>query len=169
MTASHKTHACPIRTAAKLSRQRFAPKKTCQCQTNPDFRAKQGVEAQMWDRRFRLSMPRVYPGKRLNFQTNPRIPALPGKALNISPLPVHFALINRRDGFFLTGRYRQETFEWKSLEKKTLLADHGAQPLAMPRCAVHYNGAGVPARRGRLPPPRLFAPSCRPMSAGASG
>jgi len=59
----------------------------------------------------------------------------------VSPLPVHFALINRRDGFFLTGRDPHETFEWKNLEGKTLVADHGAQPLAMLRYAIHYNGA----------------------------
>jgi NitT/TauT family transport system substrate-binding protein len=58
-----------------------------------------------------------------------------------SPLPVHFALINRRDGFFLAGRQRDDAFTWRSLEGKTLLADHGAQPLAMLRYAVHYNGA----------------------------
>jgi NitT/TauT family transport system substrate-binding protein len=59
----------------------------------------------------------------------------------VSPLPVHFALINRRDGFFLTGRDPHETFDWKNLEGKVLLADHGAQPLAMLRYAVHHNGA----------------------------
>jgi NitT/TauT family transport system substrate-binding protein len=58
-----------------------------------------------------------------------------------SPLPLHFALINRRDGFFLAGRKPDESFAWKDLEGKTLLADHGAQPLAMLRYAVHYNGA----------------------------
>jgi NitT/TauT family transport system substrate-binding protein len=65
----------------------------------------------------------------------------------VAGLPAHFALINRRDGFFLVARDqsadrdRHETFEWKNLEGKTLLADHGAQPLAMLRYAVHYNGA----------------------------
>ncbi|MGD1071814.1 MAG: hypothetical protein ABSB15_16905 [Bryobacteraceae bacterium] len=64
-----------------------------------------------------------------------------------SPLPVHFALINRRDGFFLVardqrgGRDPHEPFGWKNLEGNTLLADHGGQPLAMLRYAVHYNGA----------------------------
>jgi NitT/TauT family transport system substrate-binding protein len=57
-----------------------------------------------------------------------------------SPLPVHFALINRRDGFFLSGRDQNESFQWQNLEGKTLLADHGAQPLAMLRYAVDYNG-----------------------------
>ncbi len=52
--------------------------------------------------------------------------------------PLHFALINQRDGFFL---FRQtENFRWKDLEGKTLLADHGSQPLAMLRYAVQYNG-----------------------------
>ena len=58
-----------------------------------------------------------------------------------SPLPVHFALINRRDGFFLEARRRGAAFAWKELEGKTLLADHGLQPLTMLRYAVHCNGA----------------------------
>jgi NitT/TauT family transport system substrate-binding protein len=53
--------------------------------------------------------------------------------------PMHFALINQRDGFFLVGR--EQNFTWKDLEGKSLLADHGSQPLAMLRYAVHYNGA----------------------------
>ena len=55
--------------------------------------------------------------------------------------PLHFALINQRDGFFLVGRdVIGESFDWKGLEGKTLLADHGSQPLAMLRYAIHYNG-----------------------------
>src|ERR1700722_4726598 len=54
--------------------------------------------------------------------------------------PLHFALINQRDGFFLVGRdLIGESFNWKDLEGKTLLADHGSQPLAMLRYAIHYN------------------------------
>jgi NitT/TauT family transport system substrate-binding protein len=52
--------------------------------------------------------------------------------------PINFALINQRDGFFLFRRGKE--FTWKDLEGKTLLADHGSQPLAMLRYAVHYNG-----------------------------
>jgi NitT/TauT family transport system substrate-binding protein len=52
--------------------------------------------------------------------------------------PLHFALINQRDGFFLFGRERG--FDWKDLEGKTLLADHGSQPLAMLRYATQYKG-----------------------------
>jgi len=52
--------------------------------------------------------------------------------------PLHFALINQRDGFFLVGRAKN--FTWKELEGKTVLADHGSQPLAMLRYATHYNG-----------------------------
>jgi NitT/TauT family transport system substrate-binding protein len=52
--------------------------------------------------------------------------------------PLHFALINQRDGFFIFGR--DKAFQWKDLEGKTLLADHGSQPLAMLRYAIHYNG-----------------------------
>jgi ABC-type nitrate/sulfonate/bicarbonate transport system substrate-binding protein len=57
-----------------------------------------------------------------------------------APLPVHFALINRRDGFFLAGRERGADFAWNHLEGKSLLADHGGQPLAMLRYAARYNG-----------------------------
>jgi NitT/TauT family transport system substrate-binding protein len=52
--------------------------------------------------------------------------------------PLHFALINQRDGFFLFGH--EKSFNWKDLEGKTLLADHGSQPLAMLRYAIQYNG-----------------------------
>src|SRR5262249_54635063 len=39
-----------------------------------------------------------------------------------SELPVHFAQINRRDGFFLVSRERDDDFDWKDLEGRTLLA-----------------------------------------------
>jgi NitT/TauT family transport system substrate-binding protein len=55
-------------------------------------------------------------------------------------LPVHFAQINIRDGFFLSGRLPETSFEWKSLEGKMLLADHGGQPLHMLRYAAHCQG-----------------------------
>lgn len=55
-------------------------------------------------------------------------------------LPVHFAQINIRDGFFIAGRSREPEFTWKALEGKPLLADHGLQPLVMLKYAVHFNG-----------------------------
>jgi NitT/TauT family transport system substrate-binding protein len=55
-------------------------------------------------------------------------------------LPVHFAQINRRDGFFLAARKPDPDFEWKKLEELTLLADHGQQPLLMLRYAAHAQG-----------------------------
>ena len=63
----------------------------------------------------------------------------PPREKGISPLPVHFAQINCRDGFFLAA-HRSESFAWKNLEGKTLLADHGLQPLVMLKYAVQYNG-----------------------------
>jgi NitT/TauT family transport system substrate-binding protein len=57
------------------------------------------------------------------------------------PLPVHFAQINCRDGFFLAGRKPDAAFTWKKLEGVTLLVDHGLQPLAMLQYAIHHNGA----------------------------
>jgi NitT/TauT family transport system substrate-binding protein len=59
----------------------------------------------------------------------------------VEPLPVHFAQINCRDGFFLAGREADPAFQWKKLEGLTLLADHGLQPLAMLKYAVQQNGA----------------------------
>jgi len=58
----------------------------------------------------------------------------------IEPLPVHFAQINQRDGFFIIGRQREPAFQWKNLEGKTLLADHGLQPLVMLKYALKQNG-----------------------------
>src|SRR5215475_55811 len=56
-------------------------------------------------------------------------------------LAVHFAQINQRDGFFLTGRNHDQSFNWKKLEGASLIADHGLQPLAMLKYAAHLNGA----------------------------
>jgi len=58
-----------------------------------------------------------------------------------TPRPVHFAQINRRDGFFLAGRSPDPHFQWKKLEGAALLADHGLQPLVMLKYAAHFNGA----------------------------
>ena len=55
-------------------------------------------------------------------------------------LPVHFAIINRRDGFFLAGRRPDAYFQWKKLEGSTLLADHGRQPLLMLQYAAYQQG-----------------------------
>jgi NitT/TauT family transport system substrate-binding protein len=55
-------------------------------------------------------------------------------------LPVHFAQINQRDGFFLAGRRPEPGFTWKDLEGRTLLADHGGQPLYMLKYALRCQG-----------------------------
>lgn len=58
----------------------------------------------------------------------------------VEPLPVHFAQINTRDGFFLAGREADAGFQWPQLEGRTLLADHGLQPLVMLKYAAQHNG-----------------------------
>ncbi len=55
-------------------------------------------------------------------------------------LPLHFAQINQRDGFFLTTRPSSSDFDWKMLEGRRVLADHGPQPLAMLHYAAHRQG-----------------------------
>ena len=62
------------------------------------------------------------------------------REMGVEPLPVHFAQINRRDGFFLVAREADPAFEWKKLDGRTLLADYGQQPLAMLKYAVKHNG-----------------------------
>ena len=51
----------------------------------------------------------------------------------VEPLPVHFAQINTRDGFFLVGREPAHNFNWKDLEGRSILADHGLQRHAVLR------------------------------------
>lgn len=68
-------------------------------------------------------------------------------------LPVHFAGINQRDGFWITARgsggvsitasasaHDTGPFDWKRLEGQTILADHGPQPFAMLRYAGQLEG-----------------------------
>src|SRR5437867_10725425 len=55
----------------------------------------------------------------------------------IRDIPVHFAQINQRDGFFITGRPARGPFEWKQIEGARLLADHAQQPFAMLKYALH--------------------------------
>ena len=61
----------------------------------------------------------------------------------LQPVPVHFAQINRCDGFFIAGRHPEPDFTWKNLEGRALLADHGAQPLVMLQYAVQHNGVDL--------------------------
>jgi len=65
----------------------------------------------------------------------------PLREQGIEPLPVHFAQINQRDGFFIVGRQPESEFHLKNLEGKTLVADHSTQPLVMLKYALKYNGA----------------------------
>src|SRR5262245_58433788 len=65
----------------------------------------------------------------------------------IRDIPVHFAQINQRDGFFITGRPEARPFDWKHLEGASLLADHAQQPLAMLKYALHLKGVNENAIR----------------------
>ena len=56
------------------------------------------------------------------------------------PPAVHFAQINEKDGFFLTGRASDASFTWDKLRGKRVLVDHGGQPLAMFKYACHRRG-----------------------------
>src|SRR5215470_6322029 len=66
----------------------------------------------------------------------------------IRDIPVHFAQINQRDGFFIAGRPGGPPFEWKQLEGAALVADHAQQPFAMLKYALHLKK--VDASRNRM-------------------
>src|SRR5215831_4228062 len=61
----------------------------------------------------------------------------------IRNIPVHFAQINQRDGFFLTERGAPQGFEWKELEGASLIADHAQQPFAMLKYGLHRKGVDL--------------------------
>src|SRR5215471_2867170 len=63
----------------------------------------------------------------------------------IRKIPVHFAQINQRDGFFLTARGAPapEGFDWKELEGASLIADHAQQPFAMLKYGLHRKGVDL--------------------------
>ncbi len=53
---------------------------------------------------------------------------------------VHFAQVNEKDGFFVTAREPDPEFTWDNLAGRQVLVDHGGQPLAMFKYAVHRMG-----------------------------
>ena len=57
-----------------------------------------------------------------------------------APAAVHFAQINEKDGFFITGREPEPQFSWDMLRGRKVLVDHGGQPLAMFKFACHKMG-----------------------------
>ena len=60
---------------------------------------------------------------------------------------VHFAQINQRDGFFIAARSPDAAFAWAKLAGARVLVDHGAQPLAMFKYALHRRGVDYGALR----------------------
>lgn len=61
---------------------------------------------------------------------------------------VHFAQINRRDGFFLAGRGAAEPFQWEQLRSGAFLYVHGGQPQAMLAYALHLKGVELSELEG---------------------
>ncbi len=57
----------------------------------------------------------------------------------VSPT-LHFAQINEKDGFFLTGRSPDPAFTWDKLKGKKVIIDHGGQPMAMFKYACFKKG-----------------------------
>ena len=65
--------------------------------------------------------------------------------LNKGDLPkcVHFAQINEMDGFFLTGREKDQNFTWDKLEGAEVLVHHGGQPMTMFKYACFKAGINM--------------------------
>ena len=61
----------------------------------------------------------------------------------VTDFPVHIAQINQCDGFVIVGREPEPDFTWQKLDGKTLIADHGHQPLSLLRWAAHCNGGDL--------------------------
>ncbi len=61
----------------------------------------------------------------------------------VSDFPIHIAQINQCDGFVIVAREADPSFTWQKLDGKTLIADHGHQPLALLRWAAHQNGSDL--------------------------
>jgi NitT/TauT family transport system substrate-binding protein len=57
-----------------------------------------------------------------------------------TPPALHFAQVNEKDGFFLTGRSADPAFTWDKLKGRKVLVDHGAQPMAMFKYACFKRG-----------------------------
>jgi NitT/TauT family transport system substrate-binding protein len=57
-----------------------------------------------------------------------------------TPPALHFAQVNEKDGFFLTGRRAEPDFGWGRLKGRKVLVDHGGQPMAMFRFACFKSG-----------------------------
>jgi NitT/TauT family transport system substrate-binding protein len=62
-----------------------------------------------------------------------------------TPDLVHFAQINQRDGFFIAGRAPDPALAWGRLAGARVLVDHGTQPLAMFKYALHRRGVDYAA------------------------
>ena len=56
------------------------------------------------------------------------------------PSCLHFAQINDMDGFFITGREADPSFEWKKLEGAEIILFGSGQPLVMFKYACHKAG-----------------------------
>ena len=56
---------------------------------------------------------------------------------------VHFAQINKKDGFFIVARQPQPPFKWQDLIGKTILVDHLFQPLATFKYVLHQQGVAI--------------------------
>ena len=57
-----------------------------------------------------------------------------------TPKCLHFAQINDMDGFFITGREPDSSFEWSNLEGADIILFGGGQPLVMFKYACHKAG-----------------------------
>ena len=103
------------------------------------------LEAQGLDAEFSVAGPGISPqaGLRdgsLDLIQSAVSSSFPALERGETPDLVHFAQINQRDGFFIAGRAPDPAFAWGKLAGARVLVDHGTQPLAMFKYALHRRG-----------------------------
>ena len=57
-----------------------------------------------------------------------------------TPTAIHFAQVNKMDGFFLMGREDDANFSWNKLEGAEVVPFGGGQPLVVFKYACHKVG-----------------------------
>src|SRR5262245_36124366 len=108
-----------------------------------DFLREEGLEAIYFQKPAGRNLHEMFRGGEVEIMQAAVSTSWDPLSKGIRDIPVHFAQINQRDGFFITGRPDTPSFEWKELEGARLLADHAQQPLAMLKYALHLKGVDI--------------------------
>ena len=107
------------------------------------FLADEGLEAEYFQKPLERNQYEMFRGCEVDIMQAAVSTSWDPLSKGIRDIPVHFAQINQRDGFFITGRPGNRPFEWKQLEGARLLADYAQQPFAMLKYGLHLKGVDL--------------------------